>query len=84
MFIVDSALAVQLKEAYCLGLKTDEKIPSRSVSFSTFDPTVSVFTERIWKQDRNGRGLIPSVFAGSRFFRIEPIFILYLTNMGRA
>ncbi|PWZ41022.1 hypothetical protein Zm00014a_025278, partial [Zea mays] len=31
----------------------------------------------------NGRELVPSVFAGSRFFWIEHVFIPYLTNTRR-
>ena len=51
-----------------VGLKTDRKntVPTRTVFYIL--PDRFRIYGKIWKRDGNGRGLIPSVFAGSRFF----------------
>jgi hypothetical protein len=65
-------------------LKRTEKISSRPVPFSTFDPTVFVFTEKYGNETETGEDLFRLFLRDTVFSRIEPVFIPYLTNMGRA
>jgi hypothetical protein len=67
-----------------LVLKRTETISSRPVPFSIFDPTVSVLTEKYGNGTEKGEGLFRLFLRDPIFIRIEPVFIPYLTNMGRA
>jgi hypothetical protein len=64
-----------------VGLKTDE--PFRPIPFSIFDPIVSVFTEKYGNGTEIEEDLFRPFLRDPVFSRIEPVFILYLTNIGR-
>jgi hypothetical protein len=51
------------------------KILSRPVPFSTFDPTVSIFTEKYGNETETGEGLFHPFLQDPVFIRIEPVFI---------
>jgi hypothetical protein len=50
--------------------------------FSTFDLTVSVFTEKYGNMTETGEGLFGPFLRDPVFIQIEPVFISYLINMG--
>jgi hypothetical protein len=64
--------------------KWTSKIPSQSVLFSTFDQTIFLFTKKYGNETETGEGLFRLFLRDPVFIRIEPVFILYLINMGRA